>query len=587
MATLLPPLIFVLDEAYELMADFFPTSAFQVYQKIDGPVETDIYGNVIQKTNGAVDTDVYRIIRRTLRSFNFFWDNTITITISTFAKVNEFYPEPTKDPSFRVSGPSPVMLKPIILKGTFDALCVGPINANFDSWNWMDYLFSPDRVLMITSCGRPLWTAHFGTYFKKAFLVAESAKTWKYTVAGRRQLVNFKIMPDKYFIEPIDKMGSECIHKKDDGIIFDLPADDQSMTAVLSFAVALEKIPSEVEIEELIRVCGMDLIRFDEDNRKAHGVYCSEGIINGCASYVLSCGFDNYVNALQKWAVRKDRSFLNLGEFGELFERMLLVKAVFNAKREGISNKISSVNIEQPRTICEILYEPVSFEDFLDSFCGAEVRMEYLGKCPELLGSMVAFTYFYNMALDEIGDAPYDAMANALSRGAGVVPKQGTPGCDCVIPLVLQNGDLSFVYIQTKIGSSYKSHPSPSEVRSCSPDERFTFEENLTESSEPQPKIAKKKNRVKPYAFIYHHLSDTKLKSKVIENAEDYHYPCLSLRGLREGKDLNCMREILNILYAGKNKEEDCAKNASLRNTWKFPRDNCIHEYSWNDSLLP
>jgi hypothetical protein len=276
---------------------------------------------------------------------------------------------------------------------------------------------------------------------------------------------------------------------------------------------------------------------------------------------------------------------LNLGEVGELVERMLMVKAVISAERGGISNNISSVNISKLRSICETVYEPVLFEDFLDAFCGAEVRKDYLKKSPKLLGSMVAFKYFYNMALDDIGDAPYDAMANALARGAGVVPKQGTPGCDCVIPLVLKDGRLSFVYIQTKIGSSYKSHPSASEVRSCSPEERFTLEKKVRDQSTSQPKKkSKQEHPVTPYAFIYHHLSDAPLKSKVIESMDACHYACLSLRGLRNGDDLDSMREILKTLYAGKIKVDNCAKNASLRNTWKFARDDCINKFPWNDS---
>jgi hypothetical protein len=186
-----------------------------------------------------------------------------------------------------------------------------------------------------------------------------------------------------------------------------------------------------------------------------------------------------------------------------------------------------------------------------------------LKECPGLLGSKIAFKYFFSMAVENIGDAPYDVMANALARGAGVVPSSGTPGCDCVIPLVLESGALSFIYVQTKIGSSYKSHPSPADVLASSPENRFTFKD------EEWP--------VAPYAYIYHHLSKAPLAKKIIKSP--HHQPCLSLRGLREGSDLNSMREFLGALYEFKNEMLLCTRNSSVQNTWYIPPIDCVEEY--------
>jgi hypothetical protein len=86
---------------------------------------------------------------------------------------------------------------------------------------------------------------------------------------------------------------------------------------------------------------------------------------------------------------------------------------------------------------------------------------------------------------------PYGIMANYLSRGAALVPKPyNTVGVDCMIPLVLQDGRFSFVYIQTKFGCSFTNMPPSSEVAASSP--HAVFSELI-------------KTAV-PYAYIFHHI---------------------------------------------------------------------------------
>jgi hypothetical protein len=100
---------------------------------------------------------------------------------------------------------------------------------------------------------------------------------------------------------------------------------------------------------------------------------------------------------------------------------------------------------------------------------------------------------------DKVTD-PYECIANYLSRGAGLISKRNTIGFDLLLPLALKNGDLSFVFIQTKCGKSYKRFPTPFEVIQSSP--TFSFEDVRTMEV--------------PYLYIYHHITSDPIDSTVM-----------------------------------------------------------------------
>jgi hypothetical protein len=183
----LPPLIFVLDEAYDLMNDSNPKSQLV----LEEGTETD-----------PIQTDIYRVFRRTLRTFGFWWEVSLTVTISTDSHILNFYPAPTDDPSFRSGGILVEFLEPIFLHHTFDSLHSGPISADHKRGSWLDFMFSKERMIMIACCGRPLWAAHYGEYLKDIFGID--------SLSDRK--VSFNDIADHNFLEPISKLikgGSE------------------------------------------------------------------------------------------------------------------------------------------------------------------------------------------------------------------------------------------------------------------------------------------------------------------------------------------------------------------------------------------
>jgi hypothetical protein len=275
----------------------------------------------------------------------------------------------------------------------------------------------------------------------------------------------------------------------------------------MALSVGLPKLPANVDAAELVRVGGMCLLDFIEENHSIEGVFRSEGLFNGAASVLLTSHFADFLHHLKHWLSKSFMSYVNLGELGELVERMILMFTVMNASRSKFKATVNeSISLPINKTICEKIFEPVGLEDFLELFVGVDATKGYLDKCQDLKGSFVAFGHFSLMAAGDISNDPYGCVANFLSRGAAIIPKPSTEGLDILIPLVLASRKLSFVYIQVKFGKSYvRTMPSATEVMVSSPHNAF------------KGKLTMRDGTVTPYCYLYHHLSPHKIKTKVME----------------------------------------------------------------------
>ena len=65
-------------------------------------------------------------------------------------------------------------------------------------------------------------------------------------------------------------------------------------------------------------------------------------------------------------------------------------------------------------------------------------------------GSQVSFGYFEHFP--KFIARPFDLMARCLFKGSAITLNNLYPGIDFMIPLVLQNGNISFLGIQVKFG---------------------------------------------------------------------------------------------------------------------------------------
>jgi hypothetical protein len=256
------------------------------------------------------------------------------------------------------------------------------------------------------------------------------------------------------------------------------------------------------------------------------------------------------------------------------------------SKRTGFFEHVETVTKktfaqkESHRLNSESIFEPVSLKNFLDAFVGEEACAEYMKRHEKLVGSFVAFNHFTFMGHDDVSEDPYGAMANYLSRGAALIPKPCTRGFDSMIPLVLADGRLSFIYIQTKFGKSFEGKsPSPADVFLSSPHIAFG------------DKIGKKDEGV-PYAYIYHHITASpfdfkifptkagkfskvrppktrKLPESIETDAENFHFPCLFIQGVK----LDASSNIHKLTKYFKDKPDNTWMDThpNYKNTWCRP----------------
>jgi hypothetical protein len=163
-------------------------------------------------------------------------------------------------------------------------------------------------------------------------------------------------------------------------------------------------------------------------------------------------------------------------------------------------------------------------EDFLDAFVGEKHRKMYIRACPDLAGAFLSFSHFDSMPLAEIAN-PYDVMAKAMYRGAACIPRKRFPAIDLLLPMVLRDGRLSFLAMQTKYGPSHTI--SPATIMDHRPQKAF----------DDTPLSA-------PYAFLYHNIclntEDSSESNPTLDPARelnckvfqsDGHLPCLAIIG--------------------------------------------------------
>jgi hypothetical protein len=529
--------------------------------QLDEKSENDVSGqkaaqadiNVLlpKKSDGIYRfTDVYHIIRGTLRHSLFYWNNCLTISISTVAKYSKFYPLSEHDPSFRRRElSSRELLPPIVLSGTFDAFIKGRFSSK-STKNWMKFLFSGARAMYIALCGRPLWAIVYGT--KVSTVLEHHFGHTRYFDMDVRDMAKMDLVPFMFHSNlelnvALMKMGKnvDAKLKKElyENVVLGIATDEESFSSVLGLSVGLSKFPEKIDMTELVRVGGYNLLEISPENHGIVGHFCSEGIFNGLASALLAHNLDAFMNTMLRWFEKNIPCFVSIGEVGELLSRILMIHAIAHSRRDGYKSNVRqytrmrNVDFLDERLITlklysEIIYQPVALEDFLNAFVGVQVTKEYFFKFPVLKGSFVGFNHFTMMGHHSVEMDPYSAMANYLSRGAAMITKPRTKSVDMMIPLVLREenrktgfvSNISFVFVQVKFGNSYTKTPTPSEVGKVSP--HVVFKQHMGEGE-----------NATPYCFIYQHICAKREDSKVILWTENraknpaYHYPCIAACG--------------------------------------------------------
>ena len=261
---------------------------------------------------------------------------------------------------------------------------------------------------------------------------------------------------------------------------------DHACCALLGLAVGVQKFPANIDPAELVRCHGLCAVAFNELNRTIAGMYLSEGVFNGVATALMVDSLGGVVDYMKSSFIKMHPSLLSVGEVGEIVSRIMVLVAARHAPATS-SNSRDKPSI---RSLCEFVFEPVAIESFLDTLCGKRARQAYLKQNPGVQGACVSFNHFTCMMKEVC--KPYDVMAACLMRGAGCVAKSGSRGVDYMIPLVLGDGRLSFIYVQVKTGPSY----------------RHSLGRALVQDSSPQLAFRNSFDPEIPYIYVIHHVHD-------------------------------------------------------------------------------
>ena len=99
----------------------------------------------------------------------------------------------------------------------------------------------------------------------------------------------------------------------------------------------------------------------------------------------------------------------------------------------------------------KLVFKPILLEDFLLSLAGPERGAvdEFFTSNPLLKDSLISFSYFEHFPKNPIR-RPFDLMARCLFKGSAISLETRYPGIDLMIPLILKEGQVSFLGIQVK-----------------------------------------------------------------------------------------------------------------------------------------
>lgn len=485
------------------------------------------------------------------------------------ASFSNFYPLPVDDPSFRADKNIVKMHDPIVMKGTFDCFRVGSFEEQ-SCTDWKSFMFSRSRIIHISSCGRPLWGYRFAKVQYEAFEreAEEEGMSLDTYLSGAGQCS----FSDTTLAVAFKKLGALVKISADQvthghNFSFETLVKDNEAVAVLALSVALQSLPANVDIAELVRVGPFNILDVNTEERTLTAMACSEGVFNGTASLMLLRHLYQVGAWMLKWIGSVDRCMMSPGEAGELIDRVSMIQALELAGRTEYFEESNTDSIAPKKFHTEFIFEPIGLRSFLIAYVNdVKAVDEYLAMNPGLVGAFVAFSHFVYMGKDWVKHNPYDVAANAFSRGAAIVPRKGSHGLDAMIPLVLANGKMSFIYIQTKMGSSYTSPPSVEDILRSSPSKKLS--------------VRKDGDEERPYCYLFRHYNTNQTyicsAVQVVEKITDppntiNHQPCLSICGpVNSSMPPQC--QMIADFFCLSRGFEFLELNASMKNVWTDPK---------------
>ena len=211
---------------------------------------------------------------------------------------------------------------------------------------------------------------------------------------------------------------------------------------MFNFAFGTNFLPSYVSKEDLVENHLMTLVEYlDEDKQGTSnyivGGFLPEGVINLLSARYFIWQKDS-LKSIFSSSVKY--GLCDIGNFGELFAQFILLHTIFFSIDKSFQR------------IRKLAFKPVLLKEFLLNLAGAEnknVINDFFGINELLKGSKISFGYFEHFPKYPIND-PFDLMAKCIFRGSATTLNSLYPGIDLMIPLVLNDGKISFIAIQVK-----------------------------------------------------------------------------------------------------------------------------------------
>ena len=369
----------------------------------------------------------YNVFRRVFRMFTSTWEELMLIVISTSSQISLLLPELALDPSRRPLA-SAKFIENFSLVQTYNvnlAEIVQSISADMfpndyckGINDWQEFLKSDFRREEYFKFGRPL---NYGVF-------REKAKFDNYILEAEfEKCEEFAFMASKLF------GGKEYGETNNIGLLY----------GMFNFAFGTNSLPSYVDKEDLIENHLMTLVEYLDDleyggpAKNIIGGFMPEGVIN----FLSARYFAEHPKSLSKvFSSSVKYGLCDIGNFGELLAQFILLHNMFNC----IDASFKRVRM--------LTFQPASLRDFLSELAGNENKVvidEFFNLNFLLNGSSVSFGYFEYFPKNLI-DKPFDLMARCLFKGSATALNHLYPGIDLMIPLVLNNGKISFLGIQVK-----------------------------------------------------------------------------------------------------------------------------------------
>jgi hypothetical protein len=357
----------------------------------------------------------YNVFRRIFRMFDCTWERLMLIIISINRKVNFKLSDLKLDPSRRKEAHN-TFIENFVLANTYNVNSELALAIKADNIpNWNIFLESDERMEEFFKHGRPLIYSTFKRHirlFPNYSLEAGFEECYEFTILGKKLF---------------------------EGDEYNQTLDVARLYSMLNFAFGTNFFPSHLRVDDMIENNLMTLIGYLNQNNGVKYIIASF-LPEGAFNFLSAKYFVDYPGSLSQILQLSVRYGLcNVGHFGELLAQYALLRTAFYCIDPSI------------KKVRKLVFESIDLKEFLFALAGYNETMieGFFELNPELEDSRISFSYFEHFPINPINN-PYDLMARCLIKGSAVTLNGLYAGIDLMIPLILEDGRLSFLGIQVK-----------------------------------------------------------------------------------------------------------------------------------------